>query len=134
MLSLLYVSKVRKPFGQDQLKLLTEQSAAANVKRNVTGLLAFNGEYFMQLLEGEDEIVEGLINIIANDRRHSDMIVIRRVDDRVRECPDWSMQSLEVPLEYSGAASEIFNSLPKEFEADTRAIFTSFASLAKRNQ
>lgn len=131
MLSIIYVSKVKNPLNQDQLALLADFSAKNNNENQITGLLAFNGEHFMQLIEGETSRIEYLLERIERDQRHSDLVVIRRKEGQARECPAWSMRYYIFPLKGIGSAEEIFKSMPANFQNDTRVLFTSFATLKR---
>lgn len=131
MLSLIYVSTVTDAFKREELGALGERSAAANARRGVTGMLAYNGENFMQLLEGDDAAVEDVLARVAQDPRHEGLVVIRRDQRKSRECPVWSMRSFPTPLNGAGAATMFAARLPETFAADTRVVFTSFASLLR---
>ncbi|MGB7372537.1 BLUF domain-containing protein [Pontixanthobacter sp.] len=132
MHSLIYVSSVRAEFGPAELETLTAQAARKNARREITGMLAFNGKSFMQLLEGEQNQIEALVEKISKDPRHRDLIVIRRRDIEVRECPDWTMRSFVVPLDRAGDAKRFSMALPDGFDLDTRLLFTSFGSLVRQ--
>jgi hypothetical protein len=116
---------------EDELAALAGQAAEANAAAGVTGLLAYNGTHFMQLLEGPAEAVEDTLNRIATDPRHTGLVVIRRDARPARECPDWAMRAFLTPLAGAGAATRFAAALPPCFAADTRVIFTSFASLPR---
>ena len=92
-------------------------------------MLAYNGTHFMQLLEGEAAAVDETLTRIAADLRHSGLVVIRRDSRPARECPDWTMRAFLTPLSGAGAATRFAAGLPAGFAADSRVIFTSFASL-----
>lgn len=129
MLSLIYVSTATSAFRREELAALAEQAAAENAPRGVTGMLAYNGEHFMQLLEGEDAVVEDTLARIARDPRHESLVVIRRDQRRARECPGWFMRSFLTPLQGAGSATMFAARLPESFASDTRIVFTSFASI-----
>jgi len=131
MLSLIYVSRAAVALDQDGLAALASHAAAKNAAHGVTGMLAYNGEHFMQLLEGPPDAVEAITARIGADSRHAGLVVIRRDERPVRECPDWSMQFFLTPLHGAGSASRFAAGLPVTFAADTRVIFTSFASLPR---
>lgn len=133
MHSLMYVSSVRGEFGPAELETLTAQAARKNARREITGMLAFNGKSFMQLLEGEQSQLEALVEKISKDPRHRDLIIIRRREIEVRECPDWTMRSFVVPLERAGDATRLSMTLPDGFDLDTRLLFTSFGSLVRQH-
>jgi hypothetical protein len=131
MLSLIYVSTVGPQFREAELEPLAEGAARINAANAVTGMLAYNGSHFMQLLEGPVDRVEETLERIATDPRHSHLVVIRRDERTSRECPDWSMRAFLTPLEGAGAATRFASGLPVNFAADTRVVFTSFASLPR---
>ena len=133
MLSIIYVSKVAPGFGEKDLDPLVTVSARKNAEKDVTGMLVYNGQNFMQLLEGKQRRVEQILDRIAKDERHQDLVVIRKEMDQPRECPDWSMRSFTVPLAGTGAADVVFQSLPEGFRPETRVLFTSFASMVKQS-
>lgn len=131
MLSLIYVSTVGPQFREAELERLAQAAATINVANAITGMLAYNGTHFMQLLEGEAARVEETLERIAADPRHSGLVVIRRDERQARECPDWSMRAFLTPLTGAGSATEFAARLPETFATDTRVVFTSFASIKR---
>ena len=129
MHSLIYVSKVAVELTQSDLDNLANNAARSNSVADVTGMLAYNGAHFMQLLEGRRDVLDELISKISKDTRHRDLVIIRRDDRLVRECPDWSMRVFLVPMERAGSANAMRDSLPESFRADTKMLFTSFGSM-----
>ena len=129
MLSLIYVSTVAQTITNADLEELAREAAEKNARREITGMLAYNGFNFMQLLEGGQQEVEERLGKIKEDRRHSGVVVIRREDVDDRECGDWSMTTRTTPVEGLGAAERITKTLPTTFRPDTRVLFSSFASL-----
>lgn len=128
MISLIYVSMASDGVASKDVRALARQSALKNADHGITGLLAFNSVRFMQLLEGDEAAVLSTMDRIAQDSRHYDMSILRRVTARQRECPGWSMRALLGPLTGEGSAAHFTTSLPEHMEVDTRIMFTSFAS------
>lgn len=62
-----------------------------NAPRAITGMLHFNGAYFLQVLEGSRADVSDIYHRIANDPRHLNVILIAAGDARERVFPTWSM-------------------------------------------
>ena len=83
------------------LKTCTRNNSAVNV----TGMLHFNGNYFLQVLEGGRAEVSSIYHRIAADNRHTNIIMISCQDVRERIFPNWSM-SLHEGLE--GETRDIF--------------------------
>lgn len=133
MLSIIYVSTAAIGFDSDALTALTLHANSKNDKNDITGMLVYNGELFMQLLEGEEQNVSDILDIIAKDKRHTNVTIIRKEDIVARECPDWSMRAFTMKLHGDGA-TEVFKSLPNTMRADTKTIFTSFATISPYNE
>ena len=129
MLSILYASTTAIDFDDNALDALVKQAAQNNAKNNITGMLVYNGELFMQLLEGKEEVVSDLLDEIAKDNRHTNVTIIRKKEIDKRECPDWSMRIFTMKVSGDDAI-EIFHALPEAMKPDTKTIFTSFATIS----
>ena len=62
-----------------------------NVRRGITGALMFNGQAFVQILEGPQEEVEKLFETIQLDPRHADVTVLDVSTVSTRRFGNWSM-------------------------------------------
>jgi hypothetical protein len=62
-----------------------------NPKRGLTGLLIFGNDTFLQTIEGEENIVEELIEKIAKDNRHIKFQILARQSIENRQYSDWAM-------------------------------------------
>lgn len=131
MLSLIYVSTASPALERAKVEALAARAAAANAELRLTGLLVWNTRHFMQLLEGDSRTIHALMERIGSDTRHRDIAFLRHEERQSRECPDWYMQALETPLAGAGSASDFAARLPADMGADTRLLFTSFASALK---
>lgn len=92
---LLYLSKSTLADGvKTRLEQLTDILTVAretNRKKNITGALAYDGEYFMQALEGEREVVWELFVSIFSDKRHTDVTLVEFVEIPERLFGNWYM-------------------------------------------
>jgi hypothetical protein len=89
---IIWVSTAVRPFSADELIRLLDHSRAANQGRNISGLLLYHQDSFLQLMEGSAEEVEYVFeHRILRDRRHTDVTVLMRRDVKERNFPDWSM-------------------------------------------
>jgi hypothetical protein len=70
MHQLLYVSSTRRDFPQQELKEILAVARANNVALGVTGLLLYVDGGFLQVLEGERDVLHMLYTQIAKDTRH----------------------------------------------------------------
>jgi len=91
MLSLVYVSRAVVPFADADVAELLRKSREKNTALDLTGILLFKSNQFMQALEGPEDAVRSLYSVIEADPRHSG---VRTVLDSVieeRQFPQWSM-------------------------------------------
>jgi hypothetical protein len=88
---LIYASAVSQPLGADGLTALMEQARLRNKLRGLSGLLAFDSRYFLQMLEGSPRALSDLYGSMARDPRHKSLLLLKyaRVDTRL--FPDWAM-------------------------------------------
>jgi Sensors of blue-light using FAD len=91
MFHLVYVSSASQPFTKPELQALLEQARQKNTKLGITGMLLYKDGNFMQVLEGEQEVVTKLAGNIEPDPRHKGVLVILRGTSEQRLFPDWSM-------------------------------------------
>ena len=68
-----------------------------NVAHGVTGLLLFDGERYIQVLEGDTTAVDGLFANISADPRHRRIELLRRHDIPARSFADWRMAYEPMP-------------------------------------
>ncbi|WP_081605677.1 BLUF domain-containing protein [Rhodopirellula europaea] len=90
---LVYCSVATRAMSVDELDSLLEQSREQNARLNVTGILLHSGKTreFMQLLEGEQDVIESLMQTISNDQRHTCVDVMYHDRIEARNFEDWSM-------------------------------------------
>ena len=91
MRQLVYVSTASVSFSRPELLSLLDKCRANNEKLNVTGILLLKNSNFMQVLEGDEAVVESLFEKISKDVRHRGILKLlsTHIDDR--DFSDWSM-------------------------------------------
>ncbi len=97
---LVYSSIAARPLSEDDVELLLNQARAENEKQGITGLLIFDGERFLQVLEGERDTVDALFDAIKRDRRHDDVKVFYSGDIDRRSFGSWFMAYRRLPSRY----------------------------------
>lgn len=94
---LIYYSTPTANLAKQDLDAILAESRENNTKRGITGLLAYDSSFFMQVLEGpEAEVTELFLRIGADTRHHS----LRLVDvSQIEEArfDDWVMAIAELP-------------------------------------
>ena len=87
----MYSSSATVPFSDEDLAELLRRSRAANEDLGVTGLLLHHAGQFMQVLEGPEVVVRGVLARIADDPRHTGVLVLAEERIETRRFPDWAM-------------------------------------------
>lgn len=80
---IIYISRVQTPFGKagiTQLKQIVKCSQKSNATDGITGVLYFDGAYFIQVLEGGRDVVECRFAAICRDTRHHHVNVAERAE------------------------------------------------------
>jgi hypothetical protein len=94
-----YVSSAVREFTKAELLDLLKRSREKNKRLGITGILLYRGGNFMQVLEGEEQSVRYLYEIIYEDPRHKDIFILFEEFIREREFPNWSMAFRDVDTE-----------------------------------
>ena len=91
MLSIVYSSSASASFIEADLPKLLTQSRDNNALLRLTGLLLYRDGHFLQLLEGDDDIVRDRMDVIAGDPRHQRVRILLEDSIEAREFPDRTM-------------------------------------------
>jgi hypothetical protein len=91
LVRLLYASRAKEPLTPEVIDAILQASRKGNPAAGVTGLLCHSGDVFMQVLEGGRDVVSALYNRIANDPRHTDVILLQYEEITERRFAGWSM-------------------------------------------
>ena len=91
LVRLLYASRAKAPLTPEVIDAILQTSRKGNPAAGVTGLLCHSGDVFMQVLEGGRDVVSALYNRIANDPRHTDVVLLKYEEITERRFAGWSM-------------------------------------------
>lgn len=91
LVRLLYCS-VPNGIGDDGIAGILDVSHANNALDDITGVLVYNGCYFLQCLEGGRRAVSKRFTAIAADKRHKDLEILDFSPIAERRFPAWTMQ------------------------------------------
>ena len=106
MRGVVYVSEALVYFDKMALESLAAESASLNFDRGVTGYLYFENDRFVQYIEGDEDTIDELMEVIARDKRHRVLHSVVEEDLKERRFPSWHMRQLrrrelmEVKLEH----------------------------------
>jgi hypothetical protein len=89
---LLYISQ-KTPIYNEEMDLdkIIKRSNERNQENEITGMLVKNGNFFIQLLEGNEKSVLRVYDDISRDRRHSNVKTLMTFKNSTRIFPDWYM-------------------------------------------
>lgn len=97
MRRIMYISSLSTSLSDDEIRSIGRISSRNNKKIDVTGVLLFAHEFFFQILEGEQAIVESLVEKIRRDPRHRDFLILKCEDGvSTRLFPNWSMRTVRL--------------------------------------
>ena len=105
------VCRSRMVHGGDGWVDLLSQARRENRKRNITGVLARQGDEVLLVLEGTAERVGDALTAIGRDTRHAGFAVLRVRPALKRDFPGWWMASTQLD-------SDRFNRIERAFTGD----------------
>lgn len=93
---LLYVSRLAPAEPLSSISTITRQARVRNATRGLTGVLVFDGETFVQYVEGPQDGVDSLREGLGRDLRHQDMEILWSGWLPTRHFAGWHMGYLTV--------------------------------------
>ena len=94
---LLYLSEqsdVYKP--KIDIERILEKSRANNRKKKISGILIQKNKFFLQLIEGDQEKLKKVYELIMYDPRHKNVRLLMEFNSPKRIFPDWSMGHVDL--------------------------------------
>jgi len=91
LIHIVYVSFSSISLSEKEIIDLLTEVRKKNKDQNVTGLLLYNNESFIQVIEGATKTIHALFEKIKNDKRHENVVKLLEEPIENRAFPDWSM-------------------------------------------
>jgi len=88
---LIYASMAAQETPPEGLKGLLTAARRGNRLHDVSGMLAFNSEYFLQAIEGSRGALSQLYSNLVRDTRHSRLLLLTFESIDERAFSDWTM-------------------------------------------
>lgn len=123
MYYMIYMSSAVKPMNFGELSALLQQCRDNNHHSGITGMLLYQNGTFMQMLEGEKQVVSDLFDAIRKDDRHTGVHIVLTGDIAKRNFEDWSMGffNMDKSGEFPKYGDYINNKITlRTFEADSQ--------------
>ena len=86
-----YISTPTTQMTREDLLAILTTVRRINQEQGVTGLLLFDGDNFVQVLEGNETAVREIFGRISRDQRHRDVDVLFEEQVATPEFEQWSM-------------------------------------------
>ncbi|RZK32094.1 MAG: BLUF domain-containing protein [Hymenobacter sp.] len=102
---LIYLSQATRPLSAKALTYLLDQARQANERQHLTGALIYRNKRFIQLLEGEQAVLEQAYARITRDPRHQHLCKVADYPVAARRFAEWPLafQSLS-PAQFTHLA------------------------------
>lgn len=91
MLELVYKSKAKEGITQIDIEAILETAQNFNKANELTGCLIFHNNYFIQLLEGDEQVLKTLYDRIVKDTRHENIELMYEKTKSQRNFENWGM-------------------------------------------
>ena len=88
---LLYASRKTPDCQMQDVVSILDSARRRNSADQITGLLCFTNDYFLQCLEGSRRAVNEAYRRILKDPRHTDVVLLQYQEASAREFGEWSM-------------------------------------------
>ena len=88
---LVYRSRSTDKLIKASVVAMSKRFAVRNRHQAITGMLVFDGEFFMQVLEGPKQKVSALYELIQSDPRHQDVVTVLSEPIHRRTFDDWGL-------------------------------------------
>lgn len=91
LVSLVYISYAASGMTDDDLRAILATARTNNQRLDVTGMLLYRNGFFIQALEGEQEVVDTLFAKIVRDPRHKNVKLVYKNAINERSFGRWAM-------------------------------------------
>ena len=124
-----YISRAVGEFGPLEVMQLRSSAERHNKLCGVTGLLLFNGQAFVQLVEGPGTNLKSVIDRITHDAQHNRIQIIEQGPTDCRQFSSWALKVCWRSLFAKTApfATEVKEAVAGCTDARVQALFIGFA-------
>jgi hypothetical protein len=88
---IIYSSKSGSPMQSEDLQELLDHSRRSNAANGITGALVYAEGIFLQILEGDKDLLNDLMSKIRQDVRHENVIVLQEGEVPAAVFGGWKM-------------------------------------------
>ena len=88
---LIYASSATRSMQEQDLVAILTKSHENNSRLDVTGMLLYRGGNFLQVLEGQESVIDDLFKVIMQDPRHHQVTLLLKRAVPSRQFEQWEM-------------------------------------------
>ena len=104
---LVFTSIATRKVSDEDLKGLLVKSRQNNLALNITGMLLYLDPYFMQILEGDESIIDEKFKKILNNEMHHKVSLIYKKPIKERSFSKWTMGFNKIGTQYFEGAENL---------------------------
>jgi len=93
---LVYVSKRKQNCTEEEIDKILSSCKQNNPALNITGVLLYSNDKFIQLVEGQSQSIMDLYDVIKKDERHESCVMIAYNPIEEKTFPSWHMGSKKI--------------------------------------
>src|SRR6478735_1491769 len=127
--SLTYTSRAADGLDEDAIFRIYKAALELNAIDGITGLLVYDGQSFMQIIEGGQEALDALVVRLRQDPRHCDFNILDERTIAVRSFAGWSMRMVKVDRAHLRAVEDLDVELGARVQPDVRAMLLANAAV-----
>jgi hypothetical protein len=133
MLQIVYISTAKINLSRAEVEVMLTRARARNLQNDVTGLIFFNGQRFLQALEGEEAVVRRTYARIAANPNHFAMVLLSERQIDRREFGPWAMTGYIVAnhLDEAEIIADVDRLVADVPDPNIREQFRSFARIKR---
>ncbi|AKQ40873.2 BLUF domain-containing protein [Aurantiacibacter atlanticus] len=125
---LVYVSTAAK-LDEGDIAAILATAQRRNESQEITGFLLYNGRNFLQLVEGDEARLLNLCARLANDPRHTGMVITSNIAIEERAYPDWTMNLIGWVDDVDTRMARISERIGDRLNNDVQRFVLNFAAL-----
>jgi len=130
---IIYISTARRRPTEAEIQDILEVSRRNNRRDGLSGLLIAAGQRFLQVLEGEQDLLEQAYDRIKSDSRHFALVQLEWAEVQTRSFPEWQMGYVEAAEAVGETLAGLITALTECVADETlRAHLRGFADLYSR--
>lgn len=114
---LVYLSFRSATCTDEDVEKILEQARRFNGKQDITGVLVYSKDKFLQVLEGEQEKILSLYEKIKLDKRHDRALMVANRPIMERHFPSWQMAQKAINTDDFSFLSEMTDEEQTQFKA-----------------